>query len=74
MGNLPCFKNFHRFFTFLVRESGFSIQEVPLQHNERKFGNSKYTTWKRAREGVFDLIGVLWLKKRLINYKIKSKT
>jgi glycosyltransferase involved in cell wall biosynthesis len=73
-GSLPYFKNFHRFFTFLAREAGFSIQEVPLQHSERKFGNSKYTTWKRAREGVFDLIGVFWLKRRIINFKIKSKT
>lgn len=73
-GSLPYFKNFHRFFTFLAREAGFSIQEVPLQHSERKFGSSKYTTWKRAKEGIFDLIGVFWLKRRIINFKIKNKT
>ena len=71
--NLPYFKNFHRFFTFLAREAGFRIKEVPLKHNERKFGKSKYTTFKRAREGIFDLIGVFWLKRRLIKYDIKHE-
>jgi glycosyltransferase involved in cell wall biosynthesis len=64
---LPFFRNFHRFFTFLTRESGFKIKEVPLRHSERKFGKSKYTTWKRAKEGVFDLLGVFWLKRRIIH-------
>jgi glycosyltransferase involved in cell wall biosynthesis len=72
--NLPYFRNFHRFFTFLAREAGFRVREVPLEHNERRFGTSKYTTLGRAKEGIFDLIGVFWLKRRLINYEIKGKT
>jgi glycosyltransferase involved in cell wall biosynthesis len=68
---LPYFKNFHRFFTFLVREKGFKIKEVPVKHNPRQFGKSKYGILKRAKEGIFDLIGVFWLKKRLISYKVK---
>jgi glycosyltransferase involved in cell wall biosynthesis len=63
---LPYFRNFHRFFTLMAREAGFNIKEVPLKHNERKFGTSKYSTWKRAKEGIFDLIGMFWLKRRLI--------
>jgi glycosyltransferase involved in cell wall biosynthesis len=69
---LPYFRNFHRFFTLLARESGFTVKEVPLKHNERKFGTSKYTTWKRAKAGVFDLFGVFWLKRRLIRYEKKD--
>jgi glycosyltransferase involved in cell wall biosynthesis len=69
---LPYFRNFHRFFTLLARESGFTVKEVPLKHNARKFGTSKYTTWKRAKEGIFDLIGIFWLKRRLIHYEKKD--
>jgi len=71
---LPYFKNFHRFFTFLAREGGLKVKEVPVEHNLRQFGKSKYGVLKRAKEGIFDLIGVFWLKKRLINYEIKYKT
>lgn len=70
---LPYFKNFHRFFTFLAREAGFKVKEVPLKHDVRKFGESKYGILKRAKEGIFDLIGVFWLRRRLINYEIKYK-
>lgn len=70
---LPFFKNFHRFFTLLARRYGFKIKEVTVKHNVRKFGKSKYKTLKRTWEGIFDLIGVCWLKKRIINYEIKYK-
>lgn len=71
--NLPFFKNFHRFFPFLVKKRGFTIKEVYVQHNPRRFGRSKYGTFKRAGEGIFDLWGVFWLKKRLLNYEVKSR-
>ncbi|MCM8786911.1 MAG: glycosyltransferase family 2 protein [Candidatus Omnitrophica bacterium] len=68
---IPFFKNFHRFFTFLVRNFGFKIKEIEVEHNRRMIGKSKYTTLKRLKEGIFDLIGVFWLKRRLIKIKIK---
>lgn len=73
VGEVPFFKNFHRFFTFLVRAQGFRIKEVLVGHQERRFGKSKYTTLKRLGEGIWDLSGVLWLKKRLIRYEYKYK-
>jgi glycosyltransferase involved in cell wall biosynthesis len=71
LADLPFFDNFHRFFTFLVRAKGFSIKEVEVKHAQRKFGKSKHKTFKRLRQGLFDLGGVFWLKHRLINYKLK---
>lgn len=68
---IPFFRNFHRFFTFLARKRGFKVKEVPIRHDERRFGKSKYKTFNRACEGIFDLIGVFWLKKRMINYEVK---
>lgn len=71
--NLPYFKNFHRFFTFLAIQAGFKVKEIPLRHNARQFGKTKYTTLKRAKEGIFDLIGIFWLKRRIISFEIKYK-
>jgi glycosyltransferase involved in cell wall biosynthesis len=67
------FNNFHRFFAYLARRKGFLVKEVPVAHNLRKFGRSKYGTFQRAVEGLFDLIGVIWLIKRSLTYDIKSK-
>jgi len=71
---LPAFKNFHRFFTFLVQSLGFKVKEVEVSHSHRVFGKSKYGTLARAKEGVADLRGVSWLKKRLIKYEIKYQS
>jgi len=72
--SLPLFRNFHRFFPFLAKSGGFSIQEVPVEHCRRLSGASKYTTGKRLCEGLVDLWGVFWLKKRLISYEIKFRS
>jgi len=66
LDTLVFFRNFHRFFTYLVRIEGFSIKEVPVLHSPRRFGQSHSRILKRGVEGVFDLFGVLWLKSRLI--------
>ncbi len=68
---ITLFNNFHRFFTFLVKIHGFSIKEVLVEHRGRKFGSSKYGNCKRLCQGIFDLWGVFWLKKRLISYEVK---
>ncbi|MCM8819918.1 MAG: glycosyltransferase family 2 protein [Candidatus Omnitrophica bacterium] len=39
---IPFFKNFHRFFTFLVRSFGFRVKEIEVEHNRRLAGKSKY--------------------------------
>ncbi|MCD6093576.1 MAG: glycosyltransferase family 2 protein [Candidatus Omnitrophica bacterium] len=66
--HFPAFRNSHRFFPFLARSMGFKVKEIPVQHNPRKFGKSKYGILKRGKEGIFDLWGVSWLKRRLIKY------
>jgi hypothetical protein len=57
----------------MVKSLGFKVKEVPVEHHMRQFGKSKYGTLKRAWEGIGDLWGVLWLKKRLIGYEVKCK-
>ena len=72
--SFPFFKNFHRFFALIAQTYGVTIKQVPVRHMKREFGISKYTNAKRAAEGVADLIGVLWLKHRIIEYKIKDES
>jgi len=73
IGAIPFFKNFHRFFTSLVKTNDFSVKEIEVNHRRRKFGRSKYSGLRRTCEGIFDLWGVYWLKKRMINYKVKHE-
>lgn len=67
----PFFRNFHRFFPYLAGKLGFRIKEVQVKHSPRKFGKSKYGTLNRLKQGVFDLIGVFWLSKRILKYRFK---
>ena len=50
-----------------------AVKEVSVKHSPRKFGKSKYGIAKRASEGICDLLGVFWLKKRRVHYEIKYK-
>lgn len=66
------YKGMHRFFPALAKMHGFTVKEIPVSHEDRKFGLSKYKTFKRAIPASFDLVGVLWLRKRLLSYKIEK--
>lgn len=68
---IPFFINFHRFFTFLARKSNFSVKEIYVNHQPRKYGRSKYTAAARLGAGIFDLWGVFWLSRRLFNYELE---
>ncbi|MBN3039981.1 MAG: glycosyltransferase family 2 protein [Candidatus Omnitrophica bacterium] len=67
------FRNFHRFFPYLARLHGFKVKETPITHEPRYKGRSKYKTFNRLVEGLFDLWGVFWLKKRTIKHGSKTQ-
>ena len=46
--------------------AGLKIDEVDVNHRERKAGQSKYTNLDRAIRGVDDLVGVCWMLKRKV--------
>jgi glycosyltransferase involved in cell wall biosynthesis len=70
--SLPFFKNFHRFFVFLIRANGFSVKEITVSHRNRTGGKTKYNNLKRFSEGLVDIWGAFWLKRRLLKYEIKK--
>ena len=61
---LPVFEGMHRFLPALFRLYGHPLELRPVSHRSRAAGISKYTNWRRAVVGIFDLLGVLWLRMR----------
>lgn len=66
------FKGMHRFIPALVKNAGFRIVEVPVNHRPRKFGESKYGLGNRALRATIDMFGVRWLLSRRLNYKVRQ--
>lgn len=50
----------HRFIPVLAKQRGFRVTEVPVEHQRRRFGKSKFGT-KRLVSGYLDFIQVLFL-------------
>jgi len=63
---LPMFVGVHRFLPALCQFRGARLAEIPLSHRPRRHGSSKYGVGNRLWRGLHDLIGVRWLKSRLI--------
>ncbi len=61
---LPFFNHLHRFLPFLFLTMGGKVVSINVNHRERKSGISKYSNYQRALVGIYDLFGVIWLKKR----------
>ncbi|HEY5777713.1 MAG TPA: glycosyltransferase family 2 protein [Terrimicrobiaceae bacterium] len=61
------FKGVHRFIPALVKNAGFKIVEIPVNHRPRQFGVSKYGLGNRAIRATLDMFGVRWLQSRSLN-------
>lgn len=70
---LPMFVGVHRFLPALCVFRGARFAEVPLNHRARRHGVSKYGVGNRLWRGIADLIGVQWLKTRLVHYKVRGE-
>lgn len=66
------FNGVHRFLPALIRQAGFSIVECPVTHHPRLHGVSKYGIHNRLWRGLYDLIGVAWLRKRVVHPEVSS--
>ena len=62
---LPHFENMHRFFPALFARRGHKAISVPVTHRPRNAGVSKYGTVDRLWAGLWDLIGVMWVMRRM---------
>lgn len=60
--SLDIYGELHRFIPVLASRYGFKIAEIPVQHNKREFGKSKYGV-ERYFRGLFDAISVTFILK-----------
>lgn len=61
---IPGFRNMHRYYGALILMVGGKIAEMAVEDRPRIVGETKYTSFGRAFESIFDLLGVMWLKSR----------
>jgi dolichol-phosphate mannosyltransferase len=69
---LPAFRGVHRFLGPLLLREGCRVIQVPVGHRPRGFGKSHYHWGNRSIRVVEDLIGVAWLLRRPVHYRIES--
>jgi dolichol-phosphate mannosyltransferase len=62
---LPYFDHMHRFLPALVQRNGGRTVSVEVNHRPRTRGTSKYGVHNRLWVGIVDLIGVMWLQRRM---------
>ncbi|MCS0501346.1 glycosyltransferase family 2 protein [Ancylobacter mangrovi] len=63
---LPFFSGMHRYLPALFISYGREVAYAPVGDRPRLAGQSKYTNLGRALIGIYDLVGVSWLRKRTI--------
>ncbi|MFN3625110.1 MAG: glycosyltransferase family 2 protein [Hyphomicrobium sp.] len=61
---LPFFTSMHRYMPALFQTYGYEVAYVPVNDRPRQAGVSKYNNLNRALVGLYDLVGVTWLRKR----------
>jgi dolichol-phosphate mannosyltransferase len=64
------FKGMHRFIPALIKDAGYQLVEIPVNHRPRRFGQTKYGLGNRAVRATIDMFGVRWLLSRRLNYKV----
>lgn len=62
---LPFFDHMHRFLPALIQRHGGQVATAEVNHRPRRRGRSKYGTLDRLWAGIIDMLGVLWLKRRM---------
>ena len=72
--DLPLFVGAHRFLPALCQFRGARVVEIPVRHRARSRGVSKYGVGNRLFRGIRDMLGVRWLKSRMLRHKIRRVT
>ncbi len=61
---LPFFTSMHRYLPALFITYGHEVAYEPVNDRARTIGVSKYNNLNRALVGLYDLVGVTWLRRR----------
>jgi dolichol-phosphate mannosyltransferase len=69
--DLPHFDHMHRFLPALFVRAGGRVLSVPVNHRPRLRGRSNYGTLDRLWVGIFDLLGMFWLQRRVLRPELE---
>jgi dolichol-phosphate mannosyltransferase len=72
--HVKLFTGMHRFLPTLVRNEGYKVVEVAVNHRPRQFGVSKYGAMNRAFRGLVDCLAVRWMIRRRLRYSIAKES
>jgi len=72
LSELKLFDGMHRFLPTLLKWEGAKVVELEVTHRPRLYGKTKYGVWNRIFKASVDLLAVVWMKKRRLNYRIKE--
>ncbi len=61
---LPFFTSMHRYLPALFQTYGYEVTYTPVNDRPRQAGVSKYNNLNRALVGLYDLVGVTWIRRR----------
>lgn len=61
---LPFFDGTHRFTPALIIQEGYKVTHCDVVDRQRRHGRSNYGVFDRGLQGVVDLAGVWWLRRR----------
>ncbi len=70
---IPMFNGLHRFLPAMILLQNGKILQVPIRHFPRIAGTAKFGLWNRLFGPLVDCFAYLWMKKKYINYEVKSK-
>jgi dolichol-phosphate mannosyltransferase len=63
---MPYFASMHRYMPALFITHGYQVAYVPVNDRARQAGISKYNNLNRALVGLYDLVGVSWIRRRTV--------
>src|SRR5437660_2943744 len=66
------FKGMHRFIPALIKDAGYRLVEIPVNHRPRRFGQSKYGLGNSAVRATIDMFGVRWLVSQRLTHKVRE--
>lgn len=70
---LLLFNGMHRFIPALIRNMGYRVTELPVNHRPRVHGVSKYGFGNRALRATMDMLGIRWLNSRRARYEVHEQ-
>ena len=69
---IPMFKGLHRFLPAMILLQNGKIIQIPVRHFPRIAGEAKFGLWNRLLGPLADCFAYLWMKRKYINYTIKT--